>query len=72
MKIIKLLFFLSFGIGVITVVIFYNLSSNLKNIYLELKSNYTNDGKYLADSGLWLKDELKMKIIITNSSSIEK
>ena len=51
------------------------MSSNLKNIYLELKSNYTTDGKYLAvitKNGLWIKDKVNEKIIITNSSLIEK
>ena len=55
--------------------IFYNLSSNLKNIYLDLKSVYTSDGKYLAvitKNGLWIKDKVNDQIIITNSSLIEK
>ena len=54
--------------------IFYNLSSNMKNVYLELKSNYSNDGKYLAvitKNGLWIKDIIDEKIIITNSSYVE-
>ena len=45
-------------IGVFVATIFYNLSSNLKNFYLELKSPYTSDGKYLAvitKNGLWIK-----------------
>ena len=61
--------------GILVMLIFYNLSSNLKNIYLELKSNYTSDGKYLAvitKNGLWIKDKINNKIIITNSSYIEK
>ena len=43
-------------------------------MYLELKSSYTNDGKYQAvvtKNGLWIKDKINNKIIITNSSSIE-
>ena len=61
--------------GVLVISIFYNLSSNLKNIYLDLKSSYTIDGKYLAvitKNGLWIKDKINNKIIVTNSSSIEK
>ena len=49
------------------------MSSNLKNAYLELKSNYTSDDKYLAvitKNGLWIKDKIDDKIIITNSVSI--
>ena len=54
---------------------FYNFSSNLKNFYLELKSNYTTDGKYLAvitKNGLWIKDEIDGKTLIVNSSKIEQ
>ncbi len=60
--------------GILVVSIFYNFSSNLKNIYLNLKSNYSTDGKYLAvitKNGLWIKDKIENKIVITNSSSIE-
>ena len=73
-KIIIILGSLSFITGILVILIFYNLSSNSKNIYLELKSNYTNDGKYLAvvtKNGLWIKDKVDEKIIITNSSSID-
>ena len=73
-KIIIILSSLSFIIGILVILIFYNLSSNLKNIYLELKSSYTSDGKYLAvvtKNGLWIKDKIDEKIIITNSSSID-
>ena len=47
-KIITILGILSVLTGLFISIIFYNLSSNLKNLYLELKSNYTSDGKYLA------------------------
>ena len=60
--------------GIFLISIFYNVSSTLKSVYLELKSNYTSDGKYLAvvtKNGLWIKDKVDNKIIITNSSSIE-
>ena len=54
---------------------FYNFSSGLKNFYLELKSQYTTDGKYLAvitKNGLWIKDEIDGKTIIINSSKIDQ
>ena len=73
-KIIFIIGILSLIVGIFVSTIFYNLSSNLKNLYLELKSNYTNDGKYLAvitKNGLWIKDKIENKILITNSSSIE-
>ena len=53
------------------VILFYNLSSNLKNIYLELKNNYTSDDKYLAvitNNGLWIKDNVKDNVNIVNAS----
>ncbi len=74
LKIIKLLFFLSFGIGVITVVIYYNLASKLKFYYTDIKNTYSNDNKYLAmvtDSGLWLKDELNENILIVKANNIK-
>ena len=73
-KIILTLSILSVVTGVLVSSIFYNFSSDLKNFYLELKSKYTVDGKYLAvitKNGLWIKDKIDNKIIITNSSSIE-
>ena len=73
-KILTILSFLSIVTGIFIITIFYNFSSNLKNIYLEIKSSYTTDGKYLAvitKNGLWIKDKMDNKIIITNASSIE-
>ena len=73
-SILKILSTLSIITGIIVIVIFYNFSSNLKNFYLELKSSYATDGKYLAvitKNGLWIKDKINKNIIITNSSSIE-
>ena len=73
-KIIFILSSIALISALLITILFYSLSSNLKNIYLELKSNYTNDGKYLAvvtKNGLWIKDKVDEKIIITNSSSID-
>ena len=66
---------LSILTGILIISIFYHLSSNLKNIYLEIKSGYTKDGKYLAvitKNGLWIKDKINNKVIITNASTIEQ
>ena len=66
---------LSILTGILIITIFYHLSSNLKNIYLEIKSGYTTDGKYLAvitKNGLWIKDKINNKVIITNASTIEQ
>ena len=62
----------TFFVGVIIISFFYNLSSNLKNLYLGLKSNYTEDKKYLAvitNNGLWIKDIYNEKILMINASS---
>ena len=72
--ILKILSVLSIITGIFVVTVFYSFSSNLKNIYLEFKSVYTADGKYLAvitKNGLWIKDKIDSKIIITNSFSVD-
>ncbi len=74
-KILFIISLLSFISGLLIIGIFYNFSSNLKNFYLELKSQYTVDGKYLAvitKNGLWIKDEINGKVLIINSSKIEQ
>jgi len=71
-KIFSILIITTFFIGIIIITIFYNLSSNLKNLYLGLKSNYTEDKKYLAvitNNGLWIKDIYNENILIINASS---
>ena len=73
-KIIIIISTLTFVIGLALITIFYNFSSNLKNFYISLKSDFTSDGKYLAvitQNGLWIKDEVNQEIIIINSSKIE-
>ena len=65
-KILTILSIISLIASLLVVTLFYNLSSNLKNIYLELKSNYTYDGKYLAmvtKNGLWIKDKVGDKVL---------
>ena len=73
-RILLIKFLTSFLIGFFIVGIFYNLSSNLKNFYLELKNNYTSDDKYLAvitNNGLWIKDNINGNVSIINASKIE-
>ncbi len=73
-KIIIILISTSLMTGFLLIVLFYNLSSNLKNIYLELKNNYTSDNKYLAvitNNGLWIKDNVDKNINIINASKID-
>jgi len=74
-KIFSILSVMIFFVGLIIISIFYNLSSNLKNLYLGLKSNYTEDKKYLAvitKNGLWIKDIYNEKIMMINASSFNK
>ena len=74
-KILIIISILSLALGLLITIFFYNFSSGLKNFYLELKSQYTTDSKYLAvitKNGLWIKDKLDNKILIINSSKIEQ
>ena len=73
LKIIKILGLYSFILGIILVIFFYNGSSILKNSYLLIKNNYSDDNKYLAvitENGLWIKDEINDNINIINASKI--
>ena len=73
-KLIRILAIFTFFLGIIIIFFFYNISSNLKNLYLGLKSNYTDDDKYLAvitNNGLWIKDKIEDKILIINALNIE-
>ena len=73
-KIIKLLALLSFLVGVIIVTIFYNLSSNLKHSYLDIKNSYAKDNKYLAvitENGIWIKDEKDGITSIINAEDLK-
>ena len=74
-KILIIISLTSFVIGLFSILLFYNISSNLKNYYLELKSQYTTDDKYLAvitKNGIWIKDSINDKKVLINSSKIEK
>ena len=73
-KIIKILSTYSFILGLIFVIIFYNISSVLKNSFLSIKNSYTNDDKYLAvitENGLWIKDQINNNINIINANKVE-
>ena len=73
-KIIKLLAVLSFLVGIIIVTIFYNLSSNLKHSYLNIKNSYAKDNKYLAvitENGIWIKDAKDGVTSIINAGDLK-
>ncbi len=74
-KIISILMILSFLTGILIITVFYYFTSNFKNLYLELKSPFTNDGKYLAvvtQNGLWIRDKVHEKTLVINSSIIKE
>ncbi|MDC3349264.1 LptF/LptG family permease, partial [Candidatus Pelagibacter sp.] len=73
-KIIYILSFVSFFIGILTITVFYSLSSNLQHYYLQVKNQFSDDKLYLAvinKNGLWIKDIINNQTNIINSSKIE-
>ena len=73
-KIINLLSFISFFIGILTITVFYSLSSNLQHYYLQVKNQFSDDKLYLAvinKNGLWIKDVVNSQTSIINSSKID-
>jgi len=73
-KIISLLSFISFFIGILTITVFYSFSSNLQHYYLQIKNQFSDDKLYLAvinKNGLWIKDVINNQTSIINSSKIE-
>ncbi len=72
-KLISIVSIFSFLLSALIIIIFYNLSSNLKFIYLDIKNKYSKDNKYLAvvtENGLWIRDEIDDKINIINAESL--
>ncbi len=72
--IVRTISLLSFIMGLVIILFFYNFSSNFKNFYLELKNKYSSDDKYLAvitQNGLWIKDKIDGKVNIINASKID-
>ena len=63
-NLLRFLTYVSFILGFVVIILFYNFSSILKNKYLQIKNNYAQDKKYLAvitKNGLWIKDKQKME-----------
>ena len=74
-KIFSILSITTFLLGIFIIFIFYNFSSNLKYLYLGLKSNYTTNNQYLAvitKNGLWIKDTNDNKTLMINAAKIDK
>ena len=74
-KVLKLISFTTLLMGILVITIFYNVSANMKFLYLDIKNEYTKDNKYLAaitENGLWIKDEINENINIINAEKIDK
>ena len=72
-KILQILSLVSFFAGILTITVFYSLSSNLQHYYLQIKNQFSNDKLYLAvinKNGLWVKDVINDETSIINSSKI--
>lgn len=73
LKIIRIIASITFLVGVVIIIFFYNLSSNLKFLYLDIKNDYSKDDKYLAvvtGNGLWIRDEIDEKINYINADKL--
>ena len=73
-KIISILCFVSSFIGILTITLFYSLSANLQQYYLQVKNQFSEGKLYLAvinKNGLWIKDVVNNQTSIINSSKID-
>lgn len=73
LKLISIITLISMLLSLFIIIFFYNFSSKLKYIYLDLKNNYASDSKYLAvitENGLWIKDEINGETNIINAEKI--
>ena len=74
-KILWIISLISLTLGILIITGFYSLSSNLKNVYLELKNEYNSDNKHLAvitKNGLWIKDIVGDEVRIVSAYQIDK
>ena len=74
-RLITLLAFNTFIIGVFLLLIYYSFSSNLKSKYLDIKNKFSNTNEYLAvvnDDGLWIKEEIDESLYIIHAEKFSK
>lgn len=74
-RILNIISSATFVLGIFIITIFYSLSSNLKNVYLEIKNDYSMNNRYLAvitNNGLWIKDFIDENTRIINATKIDK
>ena len=69
-NILKIFSLITIFSGIVLTIIFYNFSAIFTNFYLEEKTKFTTDSKYLAvitKNGLWIKDEINNQINFINA-----
>ncbi len=76
-KITAIISFVSLFMGIILIFIYYSFSANLKNLYLNIKYQYSDTGDHLAvvnEGGLWIKEKSKDEetIFIINARTYKK
>jgi len=74
-KILSILVLVSLILGLFFISFFYTFSSALKYNYLNIKSQFSKDNKYLAlvnENGLWIKEEVDGNTNIINGVILEK
>ena len=74
LKVVGIISFVSFLLGVFIIGAFYNLSAELKHFYYDLKNSLSNENKYLAavtDNGLWLRDQSENNINFINADKLK-
>ena len=74
-NILAIIGFITFLLSIFIIFFYYSFSSTFKKYYLEIKNQYSTDGKYLAvitNNGLWIKDIVDDKINIINSLKIDE
>ena len=74
-KIIYVLTIVTSILGLILLLFYYTLASNLKSKYLDVKNRFSNSNEYLAvvnDDGLWIKEEIDNKLYIIHAEKLKK
>ena len=74
LKVVSIISFVSFLLGVFIISAFYNLSAELKHFYYDLKNNLSEENKYLAavtENGLWLRDQNEENLNFINADRLK-
>ncbi len=74
LKIIYLISILSISLGILILLFYYSISSELKSKYLDIKSSFSNSNEYLAvvnDNGLWIKEEIDENLYIIHAEKFD-